>query len=68
MTRQQIHMEKDKCMLAHITHQTGREHPQSPQTNMHGLESYARHNRALEPCLLRNAVTFHTARPVVRPD
>lgn len=41
MTRQQIHMEKDECMLAHITHQTGREHPQSLQTNTHGPESWS---------------------------
>lgn len=41
MTRQQIHMEKDERVLAHITHQTGREHPQSLQTNMHGPESWS---------------------------
>lgn len=41
MTRQQLHMEKDECVLAHITHQTGREHPQGLQTNMHGPESWS---------------------------
>lgn len=41
MTGQQIHMEKDECVLAHISHQTGREHPQSLQTNMYGSESWS---------------------------
>lgn len=42
MTRQQIHMEKDECVLAHITHQMGREHPPEP-TDKHAWP------RELEP-------------------
>lgn len=57
------------CAGPYHPHQTGREHPQSLQTNMHGPESWSQTQLSPgELCLLRNAVTFHTEHPVVRPD
>lgn len=37
----QTHMEKEEHMLAPITHQTGREHPQSLETNMRSPECWS---------------------------
>lgn len=67
MTRHQIDMEKDECVLAHITHQTEESIPRAFRQTCMAQRAGARPNRALGPCILRNAVTFHTEHSVARP-
>lgn len=47
-TRQQIHMEKDECVLAHITHTKREENiPRACRQTCMAQRAGARHNQAL---------------------